>query len=427
MGANIVPQYEQTIKRELEADIPRAFVKDYSEKKSYMDLINGARIMYRPLYKEGMLRSLNLSMFVIVEASEVNGDTYHQLKTRLRNKAASSETADWRKGIVESNPDSGWIRTDVLLASDDIQKHGQIFDEYYQAPEAIDPNTASHVASTDVNKHLPKNFIAELVKNKPGWWVKRYIHSSFSYSEGLVYPLATDRVVPAYEIPRDWKRIVAFDYGLSDNAVFIFAAIDEVKGKVVIYKEVVTNNRNIEQLAKLYFENSKDIPAGLLWCPPIIDPRSSTQRDYNKKTLNSHFLDYGIYFKPGHVNLDARIYRLNTYIELNRIEIMDTCPNLIKEFENYKFPDKSLTKNNRNPDKPVDKDNHAINPVEWIVMELPHNPSELLLGAFNNRGQQLQVPEEDMKPLPAPWENEEEDDGVFSSNDSGGFNISTYY
>lgn len=91
IGAAITPQYEQTIKRELEADIPKAFVKDYSTQKSTMDLINGARIMYRPLDDEGKLRSLNLSMYVMVEASEVDKSIFHQLKTRHRNLSATKQ------------------------------------------------------------------------------------------------------------------------------------------------------------------------------------------------------------------------------------------------------------------------------------------------------------------------------------------------
>lgn len=136
IGANVSSQYEQTIKRDIEADIPKAFVKYVSTQKSYMDLINGARIMFRPLDDVDKIRSYNLTMFIIVEASEVDPEAFVQLKTRLRNLNASIpytnpdgsvvyETlengmkvpkvkTDWLKGIIESNPDSGWIRTEVL-------------------------------------------------------------------------------------------------------------------------------------------------------------------------------------------------------------------------------------------------------------------------------------------------------------------------
>ena len=116
---------------------------------------------------------------------------------------------------------------------------------------------------------------------------------------------------------------MAYDYGLSDDSVYLFGAVDEANGILYVYKEVRTNNRSVEELAKMFFENTTDIPVGGWICPPIIDPKSAPKRDYDKKSLADHFLEYGISFKPGHISLDARIYRLNTYLETGRIRIMD--------------------------------------------------------------------------------------------------------
>lgn len=412
IAANISAQYEQTIKREIEQDIPKAFVRYTSTQKSYMDLINGARIMYRPLDDPDKLRSLNLTMFVIVEASEVSGDAFQQLKTRTRNMAASIPKrdeqghiiykvlsngqrvpeieVDWRRGIIESNPDSGWIRTDVLYNSEKITKHGHVLDDY-QVPElAKDPAISTHIASTDVNAFLPPTFIDELCKNKPMWWISRYVFSSFSYAEGLVYPAAQTAVVSTYEIPKDWKRIIAADYGLSDDFVYLFGAIDERRGKLVIYREARINNRNIQELAKLYYDNASDIPQGGLYCAPILDPKSGAKRDYNKKTLYDHFMDEGIAFIPGHVNIDARVYRTNTYFETGTVEVMDCCVGLIAELKDYKFPAKSLVQaQSRAADKPIDKNNHAINPLEWMCMALPSDPKKLFYGAYDGYGNDI--------------------------------------
>ena len=94
IGANVQSQYEQTIKRDIEADIPAAFMTDYSTQKQYVDFQNGHRIMYRPFDDPNKLRSYNLSMFVIVEASEVKPEVFTQLKSRLRNTAATVPEVD---------------------------------------------------------------------------------------------------------------------------------------------------------------------------------------------------------------------------------------------------------------------------------------------------------------------------------------------
>lgn len=413
IGANVQSQYEQTIKRDIESDIPIAFVANYSQQKQYMDLLNGHRIMYRPFDDPDKLRSYNLSMFLIVEGSEVKAEAFTQLKTRLRNTAATVPKLDengepvltktkrgvaipviahdWRKGIIESNPDAGWIRSDVLMKADDIQKHGNITDTYAVIEDERDPSISVHVTATDVNEFLPPDFIATVSKNKPIWWVNRYVYGSFLYAEGLVYPAAMRYVVPTFEIPKHWKRIVAYDYGLSDDSVFLFGAVDEIHSLLFIYKEIRVNNKNVKELAQLFLESTKDIPVGGWICPPIIDPKSGSKRDYDKKTLADHFLDYGISFKPGHVNLDARIYRLNTYFECGQLRIMDCCKGLISELRDYKFAPRKADSTSWN-DKPEDKNNHGINALEWIVMELPADPKNLVYGIYDRQGVNMSKP-----------------------------------
>ena len=424
--ANISYQYEQTIKKEFEKDIPAAFVAEYSVKNQRMVLLNGAILSYRPLDDPNKLRSNNLTYWLIIEGSETGAESFHQLKTRLRNTNATTlkrdengdvmyETDreghqipiiehDWRKGVVESNPDAGWIRTDLLLCSDVIYQHGSNSDYYEQDPNEIDGMISSHIATTEVNTFLPNDYIAMICKNKPEWWINRYVRSSFLYSEGLVYPNAMQCVVPWFEINKDWRRIVAVDYGLSDDAVFIFGAVDEQAGILYIYKEVVMNDLNIEKLAERFKKETADIPIGGWITQPIIDPKSN-KRDFNQKDLATHFSEFGIMFKNGHVGLDARIIRLNTYFEARRILIMDNCVYTINQFRDYKFEERTLD-NKKRQVKPVDKNNHAINPVEWIAMELPNNPANLTYGVFTKSG--FKVDEDEKKRMEAPWQLRDE-------------------
>lgn len=418
IGAKVTSQYEQTIKKELEGDIPAAFVKSYSAQKSTMTFINGCRIVYRPLEDPDTLRSYNVTMFVILEASEVKYEAFSQLQTRLRNRAAGVPEldpfgaqkyktitdektgakkripvyrADWRKGIIESNPDSGWIRTNFVMESDNVNFYGNVLDKSVALDSAEKhPNKSSHVAATDVNVYLPSNFYNDVSVGKPVWWINKFLHGSFAYSEGLVYPRARVIAVDPFDIPKEWKRIVAHDYGLVDPSVFVCAAIDKQSNRVYIYRDSRSTNINIEQLSQLYYEATSDIPAGGMYCTPIIDPKTGPRRDYNKKSLIDLYLERGILFEPGHVSVDTRIFRLNTYIEQGNLFIFKDCTELLWEFSNYKFPDRTLESNRRDSDKPVDKNNHGVNCVEWIVMRLPGDPRDIQnLGAYDSSGRRL--------------------------------------
>jgi hypothetical protein len=424
LGANITSQYEQTLLRDFEKSFPAAFLKGRSVQKGYLDFINDARLMLRPFDDPDKLRSNNYSMVIMLEASEINADAFHQLKTRLRNNAATymnpkdHQMYDWRKLICESNPDSGWIRTDVLLVSSEITQHGKYAKDEYdyaQDPMNIDTSISSHIASTDVNYYLPADYIQVNSKNKPLWWVKRFLHGSFAFAEGLVYPNAAKCIVPTPKdsegkplTPKhfpDWKILVAHDYGLMDEATFVYAAVDTKRNKLIVYRVDHTNNAPLKDLADLFNKGSKDISFGQLYTTPIIDPKNN-KRDYNKKDLISHYQDYGITFKPGHVNVEARIVRLNDYIEADCLEIWDCCEFLITEIKDYKFKPKTLDdKDAKNT--PIDARNHAINALEWIAMELPANPNKLCLTGYDEFGRPID--REDQQNQKETWQLSDED------------------
>lgn len=435
VGANVSSQYEQTIKRDIEYDIPKAFVQASSTMKAYYDFQNGHRLLFRPFDDVDKLRSYNLTSFVIVEASECKKEVFTQLKTRLRNTAAGKQKmdengpvflnkgnqaipvmeADWRRGIIESNPDSGWIRTDVVLRSGTLQKHGDVLDEFKIPEEDQDPFISTHITTSAVNAFLPENFIEQNSQGKTKWWIQKYLYGSFQYAAGLVYPNALQYIVDDFEIPKHWKRIIAYDYGLSDDSVFLLGAIDEEKGLVYIYDEVVTSDKNIAELARLYFEVTSDIPSGGMVTAPIIDPKSGSKRDYDKKTLADHFLDYNIAFKPGAINKDARVYRTNTYIELGFLRIMKKCRYLINQLREYKFKTDGSDELTFT-DKPEDKNDHAIVCLEWILMELPADPRNLLFGIYNKKGQDLTLTESQAKEKEyANWVFADEEDNFMDS------------
>ena len=83
---------------------------------------------------------------------------------------------------------------------------------------------------------------------------------------------------------------------------------------------------------------------------------------------------------------------------------MRKCKGLIRELDNYKFKaDESV--NSGYTGKPVDKDNHGINALEWICMELPADPKNLLYGVYGRDGVDLtpQEQEEEEEKETAIW------------------------
>lgn len=394
MGADTLPQLENTAKKDFENDFPIDFVKKYSVQKNQIVFHNGHELMYRPMNDEGNLRSLNLTRFHLVEASEIDYDNFVQLQTRLRNTAGVSYLtdednnivfskgkpiieSDVRKGVLESNPDAGWIREKFLLNSAFIVFYGP--QTFYDIANP-DENKTSFIIPTDANYHLPPNFKEEISKGKPEWWKRRYLYGSFDYAEGLVYTNIIGCMKKSTDAPlRKGLGIyyaIGMDYGISDNTHFVFLHIDPSNNMITVYDELVLNNRNISEISQEYFKKLDTIPRGQL-ISPVMDGKSFSKRaDTDRgvlRTIGQMFAEQGAYFRPAQMDLESRILRVNYFIENKMLTIhKDKCPQLCAELSEYKFPEKSLEKNlGANADKPVDRRNHGVNAMEFILMDVP--------------------------------------------------------
>lgn len=405
VGSAVLAQVEQTFEKDLMKDLPKAFIMNRNKQKKVYTLVNGHSLLIKSYYEEGLLRSLNVSRAHIVEASEVPYSIYTQLQTRLRasegtvplldehgekiydsEKQAFKLKKDWRKIIIESNPSAGWIRDNFLLRSSKLylndSKHVYLIDE---------PNkdVSSHVIPTKKNVYLPPNFYEENAEGKPKWWIRRYLEGSFDYAEGMVYPNAMSTFCKDFEIPDNWKRIVSWDYGIRDDTAIIFLAIDEVNSMVYAFQEIGCTNMNYEDIGKIYKSKYKTyVPEGTLYTPPVMDGRSINKRnDFNLMTIGDMFASIGIYLEPAKMDLEARILKLNTLIETGHLKICESCINLRREIMNYKFPERTADgKMKAGGDKPVDKNNHYINALEFGVMELPDNLKQLENRAYDSHG-----------------------------------------
>lgn len=85
---------------------------------------------------------------------------------------------------------------------------------------------------------------------------------------------------------------------------------------------------------------------------------------------------------------------------------------LVEELRDYKFPDRKLGISDRAAQKPVDKNNHGINPLEWICMALPADPAKLMYGAYDRYGNNMA--EAVNKQIRTPWMFAEEPTNNFN-------------
>jgi len=136
--ANTIKQLKKTAMKEFFAQMPEELITDFNKQENVVTLYNGHEVLFYPSDDDTKIRSLNLTAFYIEEASGIKYQIFVELQNRLRNPAGLEYKVDHNGkpimdkdgrpvilknkliGIVCSNPDVNWIRTNFLLESETI-------------------------------------------------------------------------------------------------------------------------------------------------------------------------------------------------------------------------------------------------------------------------------------------------------------------
>ena len=331
-------------------------------------LENGFTFYLIPSDDEEKLRSLNCGLIHMEEASGISESIYTQLLTRMRDHATQDKLI-----IVCSNPSLGWIK-DVFY--DNIARSNPKHPEH----DRYNSNITTYIWKSYQNPYLPKDFIENISRNKPSWWVKRYIDGSFNQVEGAVYPQFEKTIIPSQKVSDKWERVVALDHGLRNPTAMVIGAIDEQTGTVHIFKEYYKPNTLVPEHAKnikQILEEEKVTAGNTRYM--VIDPSAKNSTDpINGKSVQSLYQEYGLYFQPANNNIDAGILKVNAYIESGRLKVHDTCANLIREMLNYQYPDvEDNPKDGNLKEKPIKARDHSCDSLRYLLMRLPDDPNNL--------------------------------------------------
>lgn len=377
IGAETLPQLEQTAMKEFFEIFPEELIVNYNKQKNYVDTQNGHRVLFRPLDDDQKARSLNLTFFWIEEANGVKFEYFVQLQTRLRNTASS-----FQRGILSTNPDMNWIKTEVLLKADKIY-NSKI--EYPRKKEDINPNISVHIAPTELNTHLPDTYLEDTARGKPEWWVNRYLNGSFENKEGLVYPMYNQHIVDDFTIPHHWKRRIGGDFGLNNPTGIIYLATDPETGISYIYKNYKQAQKPVSYHAEQINKELNTLSYGII--DSMVGDAAGQQRTgADMSSIFDHYAEYGIYWQPSTKKLEDSIMKLFSYFETGNLKIFRSCEDLIDEISSYKYPERSLDKDVKNEDtyeKPIAVNDHLLDALRYVVADMPDDPKQLINHSYN--------------------------------------------
>lgn len=412
VAARTYPALEGTFVKEFYSIFPAKLVRRKNDQKHELSLTNGSEILFRSFDDETKLKSMNLTMAVIVEASDVNYNAFTMLQSRIRNTAAMLPELDANGEVVmeydpqqhiyrpkhrvdvrcinlETNPDSGWVKTKFLLDSATVEFFGDAYNEAYRYNPNPDKHKYTQIVSTSANPYLPEGYEEEQTRGKSKAYIQQFYKGSFNFSSNLVFPNFGTCIVPPHPLPRAFNEagrrvlffVIGVDYGINDPTHIVFSAFSTETKKLYVYAEYRLNNSDVKTIVKNYRKevrtNGTDL-SGLLMLPRF-DGKSYNKRESDLVSIGGMFEAEGLYFEPVFASHESRIIKLNSYLNHDQIEVYSTCEFLIEEALSYKF---KLDRSGMPTSSPEDGADHGITALEFSIVDLPHNLTEFHLNTY---------------------------------------------
>lgn len=383
VGAATWGQVSDTCLKFICDNLPAKLVQKSNQDKVnwYLQLVNGTRISAKALDKEGKIRSANLTLIWVEEASEVEYPIIAYIAARLRNKAAYFKGKSRLRMLLSSNPDVGWLNTNWLMCSDKIYYHGDVKDRYTVLAEKRDPAISTHISATSANYYLPPDYEENLARNKEEWWVNRYLKGSFKYTEGLVYPNFVDWFCEPFLIPPHWKRVTGTDFGRRDPTAHVVGALDPIKKIIYVYAEVeeTLDDKPIDFIINK-IKAADNFPNRLLAFPHQCDPRGRNKDQISGQSWMDVYRERGMIFQTARDcegnSLAPTIQKLYNYAKHGRLKIFKTCKKIYNELSRYKYKERQTGDDSNLGEKPQDKNNHLPDALRYMLAPFPQFPED---------------------------------------------------
>ena len=213
--AQTLTQLSKAIMPIFDEYLPRKFVSKWTDTKAQIEITlnNGHQIIGMPSDDEEKLRSMDITAFLIEEASGVKKEVYEECIRRSRNVAGIIDGVPHYLGIIISNPAQGFIRNLLFTASKiygskSIKGTVAMYKDRIKDPN---PDLEAFLSSSRDNTYLPPGFIDKVINSLTPQQVRLYVDCIIEYAEGAFYPDFLQQVVDDFEIPKHWKRYLSHD------------------------------------------------------------------------------------------------------------------------------------------------------------------------------------------------------------------------
>ena len=375
----VSPTYRQAKSihwNELRREVPREWIVKTNETELSITLKNGSVIELKGAENPDALRGIKLRGLVIDEI-------------------ASIRNWDWLWQEVLRPTLTDYEAPAIFISTPKGYNH---FYDLYQAGQGKDIQYKSWRFTSYDNPYIPKQEIDNAKKElTEDTFAQEYLADFRKYT-GLVYKefQREIHVIESFDIPEGWQIYRSFDFGSTNPTVCLWIAVDGDENWFVVSEHYQTGE-TIDYHAGRVSSNEYSTRHGGV---------SATYGDPSGAQIITEFAQRGIYITPANketgTNFNSWVrfgiekvaerlkvipgHRLGTLgtqptnAGLERegmpcLYVFSTCTNLIREFETYRWKEKSVTQAQdlNEPDVPEKANDHAMDALRYFAVSYQKN------------------------------------------------------
>lgn len=336
---------------------------------------NGSEIRVGGMDKPEKVLSSEYDLIFVDEATELTETDWETLQTRLRHGKLP-----WQQAIAATNPaqPAHWMNRRPTVTRL-LSRHGDN-PRYTNADGSLTPEGVEYMAKLDALTGVRK------LRLKDGIWAA---------AEGLIYEDYDPAIhlIDRFEIPLDWPRYWAIDFGFTNPFVLQWWAEDP-DGRLYLYREIYMTRRTVDEhcatVAGIVLDDAEkpaDEPWRGTWREPMPDAIVGDHDAEGRATFTQELgltvkaadkrVSEGIQAVQRRVRVaedkKPRIYLMrDAVVEIDRHLRESNRPvGTEEEFVSYIW---KIKPGGDETEEPVKKDDHGMDTTRYLVMDRDQAP-----------------------------------------------------
>ena len=198
---------------------------------------------------------------------------------------------------------------------------------------------------------------------------QQLLDGNWDVSEGAAFTEFVPQlhVITPFDIPINWERVKGIDYGYASESACVWGAVDPSDGTLIIYRELYQKGLLGTELADLITNMEMSDPFSV---QGVLDTACWSRTGTTGPTIGETLQRAGHKLRRADKNRIQGKIQIHEYLKVMqsgrpRIQILNTCPNLIRELQ-------SIPLDKRNPeDVDTHAPDHAYDALRYLIMSRP--------------------------------------------------------